>query len=119
MINIFKKLFNIPQKTIFNKITDNFTVIGGYYNITLNTSALIGYSSDNIFYFFPINTITKKLIFPCKEISSETLNGFNNAKNNFIGFRGYKMERMHIFEVIWYYTNYSLSYDPSDMPEGW
>ena len=34
MINIFKKLFTIPQKTIFNKITDNFTVIGGYYNIT-------------------------------------------------------------------------------------
>lgn len=24
-----------------------------------------------------------------------------------------------IIEVIWYYTNYSLSYDPSDMPEGW
>ena len=101
---------------------DNFNILGGYYNLDKNTSALIGTSNtdDNITYFFPINDITRKCIFPAMEISDETLNGFNsvNEGSEFIGFNRYRMKKMTYIEFI-SYENYILSYDPSDMPSGW
>lgn len=113
------KIFDKNNKTI----SDDFNVMGGYYNLDTNTKALIAKSnSDNIklTYFFPINDIKKKVIFPVMEISDETLDGFNNVGDGvkFIGFNGFNMLKMTQNEIK-PYLEYNLSYNPMDIPNNW
>lgn len=103
------------------KIKDSYfkNIIGGYHNLDKNTKALVGITENDMTYFFPINDQKKIVIFPAMEISDKTLNGFMNAIiDDFEGYGDFKVKKMKIDEVE-RYKNYTLSFDPSDMPDNW
>jgi hypothetical protein len=118
-VKTFEGFFNKP-KPITRKITDQFDILGGYYNLSTDTKALIGKDKDDFFYFFPINDAKQKVIFPAMFISDKTKDGFVSAGEgeNFEGFKNFNMKRMTADEVQ-QYINYEYSCDPSDMPDNW
>lgn len=110
-----------PNKKQITLLKDSgYKVLGGYHIIKYNVKGIIATTKDDINTFFMINDEKRMVVYPCMEISDETLNGFNQAKDgeDFIGKGKNKMKRMTIEEVK-QYSDYSVSYDPNDIPNGW